>query len=112
MHSRGRLSRSAFFIAKDDDMRRARLANVRLHQHGNATSRGDPFSSLQRARSRYSIERGKLIINHVARDECVRVCACNAVQRQTATPRTTPSQDQQTGTDDQRYFKMNRATRK
>ena len=34
MHGRGRLSRSAFFVAKDDDMRRERLANIRLHQHG------------------------------------------------------------------------------
>jgi hypothetical protein len=31
VHSRSRLSRSAFFVAKDNDMRRIRLANVRLH---------------------------------------------------------------------------------
>ena len=34
MHSRSRLSRTAFFVAKDDDMRRIRLAKIRLHQHG------------------------------------------------------------------------------
>ena len=56
MHRRGRLSRSAFFVAKDDDMRRERLANIRLHQHGTQPLRGDPFSSLQRLESRYSIE--------------------------------------------------------
>ncbi len=38
MHSRSRLPGTAFFVAKDDDMRRDRLANIRLHQHGNATS--------------------------------------------------------------------------
>jgi hypothetical protein len=33
MHRRGRLPRSTFLVAKDDDMRRKRLANIRLHQH-------------------------------------------------------------------------------
>ena len=49
MHRRGRFSGSAFFVAKDDDMRRERLADIRLHQHGTQPLRGDPFSSLQRA---------------------------------------------------------------
>jgi hypothetical protein len=52
MHRRGRFSRSAFFVAKDDDMRRERLANIRLHQHGTQPLRSDPFSSLQRLESR------------------------------------------------------------
>ena len=52
MHRRGRFSRSAFFVAKDDDMRRERLANIRLHQHGTQPLRSDPFSSLQRLKSR------------------------------------------------------------
>ena len=38
MHGRGRLSGTAFFVAKDDDMRRYRRADIRLHQHGYATS--------------------------------------------------------------------------
>src|SRR5579863_3167894 len=38
VHSRSRLTRSAFFVTKDNDMGRERLANVRLHQHGYAPS--------------------------------------------------------------------------
>ena len=33
MHGRGRFARAAFFVAKDDDMRRRRPANISLHQH-------------------------------------------------------------------------------
>jgi hypothetical protein len=48
VHSRSRLSGTAFFVAKDDDMRRIRLAKIRLHQHGlRNLCVAIPFSSLQ-----------------------------------------------------------------
>ena len=66
-------------------MRRKRLANIRLHQHGTQPLRGDPFSSLQPVESRYSIGRDKLIINHVIHDEsapCVFALQRQDLQRQ------------------------------
>ena len=33
MHGRGRFAGAAFFVAKDDDMRRRRPADISLHQH-------------------------------------------------------------------------------
>src|SRR5581483_4106807 len=38
MHGSCRFSGTAFFVAKNDDMRRYRRADIRLHQHGYATS--------------------------------------------------------------------------
>jgi hypothetical protein len=37
VHGGGRLSGTTLLVAEDDDMRRTRLARIRLHQHGNAT---------------------------------------------------------------------------
>ncbi len=65
VHRRGRLPGAAFFVPKDNDMRRERTAKLRLHQHRTQPLRCHYFRNLQRVASRYSIDRNKLIINEM-----------------------------------------------
>src|SRR5215471_12987234 len=75
VHRRGRLAGATFFVPKDDHMRRERTAELRLHQHRTQPLRCDYFPNLQRARSRYSIYRNKLIVNETLRRRNAPGCA-------------------------------------
>src|SRR6516165_1590686 len=67
VHSSGRLAGTTFFVPEDNNMRRERTAELRLHQHRTQPLRCHYFLNLQRAGSRYSICRNKLIVNETPR---------------------------------------------
>src|SRR6516165_10316887 len=75
VHRRGRFTGAAFFVPKDDNMRRERTAELRLHQHETQPLRYAYFQDLQRERSRYSICGNKLIVNELMRRRNASGCA-------------------------------------